>query len=77
MVHSNSPLAVFKRISPNKNSPRTQPIKKITIHHTAGVISIENLGAWFAQTTTQASSNYGVGNDGRIGLYVEEKDRSW
>ena len=24
-----------------------------------------------------ASSNYGVGNDGRIGLYVEERDRSW
>ena len=77
MANSNSPLVVFRQISPNKNSPRTQPIRKITIHHTAGVISIENLGAWFAQSSTQASSNYGVGNDGRIGLYVEEKDRSW
>lgn len=25
----------------------------------------------------QASSNYGIGYDGRIGMYVEEKDRSW
>ena len=25
----------------------------------------------------EASSNYGIGYDGRIGMYVEEKDRSW
>lgn len=28
-------------------------------------------------TSRQASSNYGIGYDGRIGMYVEEKDRSW
>jgi len=77
MTFTNSPLAVFRQISPNRNSPRSRPIRKITIHHTAGVISIENLGGWFARPSTQASSNYGVGNDGRIGLYVEERDRSW
>ena len=31
----------------------------------------------FAPTSRQASSNYGIGSDGRIGMYVEEKDRSW
>jgi hypothetical protein len=77
VAHSNSPLAVFRQISPNRNSPRNQPIRKITIHHTAGVIGIESLGAWFAQSSTQASSNYGIGSDGRVGLYVEEKDRAW
>ena len=77
MNYSNSPLAVFRQISPNRNSPRNQPIKKITIHHTAGVISIENLGYRFSKPSVLASSNYGVGNDGRIALYVEEKDRSW
>jgi hypothetical protein len=41
------------------------------------MISVENLGFWFAQSSTQASSNYGVGNDGRIALFVEEKDQSW
>ena len=25
----------------------------------------------------EASSNYGIGTDGRVGMYVEEKDRSW
>lgn len=77
MTFTNSPLVAYRHISPNKNSPRSQPIQKITIHHTAGVISIENLGDWFAKSSTQASSNYGVGNDGRVALYVEEKDRSW
>jgi len=77
MNYTNSPLAVFRQISPNRNSPRNQPIKKITIHHTAGVISIENLGNHFSKPSVQASSNYGIGNDGRIGLYVDERDRSW
>lgn len=31
----------------------------------------------FAPKERQASSNYGVGVDGRIGMYCEEKDRSW
>ena len=43
----------------------------------AGNLSIESCGAGFAQPTRRASSNYGIGTDGRIGLYVEEKDRSW
>ena len=37
----------------------------------------ETLGNVFAPTSRQASSNYGIGYDGRIGMYVEEKDRSW
>ena len=40
-------------------------------------MSIESLGAIFAPSSKQASSNYGVGYDGRIGMYVEERDRSW
>jgi peptidoglycan hydrolase-like protein with peptidoglycan-binding domain len=43
----------------------------------AGNLSIESCGELFAQTSKKASSNYGVGTDGRVGLYVEEKDRSW
>ena len=29
------------------------------------------------KSSTQASSNYGIDKDGRVGLYVEEKNRSW
>lgn len=74
---SNSPLVSHAKISPNKTSPRTHKIDTITIHCVVGQTSVENLGEWFAKTSTQASSNYGIGYDGKIGMYVEECDRSW
>lgn len=74
---SNSPLVNYTCISPNKNSPRTHAIDRITIHCVVGQCTVETLGNIFAPTSRQASSNYGVGYDGRIGMYVEEKDRSW
>lgn len=74
---SNSPLVDYTRISPNKNSPRNHKIDTITIHCVVGQCTVETLGNIFAPTSRQPSSNYGVGTDGKIGMYVEEKDRSW
>lgn len=74
---SNSKLVDYTKISPNKTSPRNHAIDTITIHCVVGQCSVETLGSIFAPTSRQASSNYGVGLDGRIGMYVEEKDRSW
>jgi len=74
---SNSPLVDYIKISPNKTSPRNHKIDTITIHCVVGQCSVETLGNIFAPTSRQASSNYGIGPDGRIGMYVEEKDRSW
>lgn len=74
---SNSPLVDYTRISPNKNSPRNHKIDTITIHCVVGQCTVETLGNIFAPTSRQSSSNYGVGTDGKIGMYVEEKDRSW
>lgn len=74
---SNSPLVSYTRISPNKTAPRNHKIDTITIHCVVGQCTVETLGNIFAPTSRQASSNYGVGTDGRIGMYVEEKDRSW
>lgn len=74
---SNSSLVNFIRISPNSNNPRNKPISKITIHHVAGNLTVETIGAIFAPTSREASSNYGVGTDGRIGMYVEEQNRAW
>jgi hypothetical protein len=74
---SNSPLVNYTKISPNKTSPRNHAIDTITIHCVVGQLSIEALGDIFAPSSRRASSNYGVGPDGRIGMYVEEKDRSW
>lgn len=72
---SNSPMVDFVLISPHKNSPRNDKIRKITIHHMAGDMSVEACGRLFQ--SRQASSNYGIDNSGRVGMYVEEKDRSW
>lgn len=74
---SNSALVNFTKISPNKTSPRNHKIDTITIHCVVGQCSVEALGNVFASPSKQASSNYGIGYDGRIGMYVEEKDRSW
>lgn len=74
---SNSPLVSYTKISPNKTSPRNAKIDTITIHHMAGNLSVETCGNVFASTSRGASSNYGIGSDGRIGMYVEEADRSW
>lgn len=73
---SNSHLVDCTKISPN-SSPRTAKISKITIHHMAGNLSVESCGQLFQTTSRQASSNYGVGSDGRVGLYVEESRRAW
>lgn len=74
---SNSPLVDYTKISPNKTVNRNHKIDTITIHCVVGQASVETLGAIFAPTSRQASSNYGIGYDGKIGMYVEEKDRSW
>lgn len=74
---SNSSLVNYIKISPNSNNPRNSAIKKITIHHCAGNVSVETLGNIFAPSSRQASANYGIGSDGRVGMYVEEKNRAW
>ena len=74
---SNSKLISYTKISPNRTSPRNHKIDTVTIHCVVGQCSVETLGNVFAPTSRQASCNYGIGADGRIGMYCEEKDRSW
>lgn len=74
---TNSPLVNYTQISPNRTSPRNHVIDTVTIHCVVGQCSVETLGNIFAPASYKASSNYGIGPDGRIGMYVEEKDRSW
>ena len=77
MGFTNSSLVNYTKISPNKTVNRNHAIDTITIHCVVGQCTVESLGNVFAPTSRQASSNYGIGYDGRIGMYVEEKDRSW
>lgn len=77
MGFSNSSLVSFTQLSPNHSGQRIYPLTRITVHCTAGRASVEGLGAIFANPSRQASSQYGIGEDGRVGMYVEEKNRCW
>ncbi len=74
---SNSPLVSYTKLSPNHSGQRTHAIDRITPHCVVGQCSVETLGNIFAPTSRQASCQYGIGVDGRVGMYVEEKNRSW
>lgn len=73
---SNSGMVCYTQWSPNYSSGRVD-IRAVVVHYVAGPCSIETLGDIFAPRSRQASSNYGVGLDGRVGQYVDESDRSW
>ncbi len=72
-----SALVAYTKLSPNCSKPRKAKIDTITIHCMAGNLSVESCGNIFAAESRQASSNYGIGSDGRIALYVNEANRSW
>ena len=74
---SNSALVSFTKISPNKTSPRNHKIDTVTVHCVVGQLSVETMGKMFEQPSYEASANYGIGSDGRIGQFVKEEDRSW
>ena len=74
---SNSPLVTYTKRSPNHSGRRNHVIDTVSIHCMAGNASVETCGALFADPSRKASSNYGIGSDGRIALYVDEANRSW
>lgn len=74
---SNSSLVSFADYSPNHSGTRRNPITKIAIHHTAGVLTAAGIGSVFKSTSRQASCNYGIGVDNRVVLVVDECNRAW
>ena len=72
---SNSKLVVYTKLSPHCTKPRQGKIKGISIHTMAGPGSVEGCGQVFQ--SSEASSHYGIGPDGRIGQYVLEENRAW
>lgn len=52
-------------------------ICKITPHIMAGILTAEQCGRIFQTKGRNASSNYGIGNDGSIACYVGEENRTW
>lgn len=74
-----SPLATvtIQANGSNYTAGRSAKISQITIHHMAGVLSVEQCGNVFARAGRGASAHYGIGGDGRIASYVDEKDTAW
>ena len=77
MAYTNSKMVAYTKLSPNHSGQRTHSIDRITPHCVVSQCTAEGLGDWFAKASTQASSNYGIDKNGRVGLYIEEKNRSW
>ena len=68
MAYTNSPLVVHTKLSPNHSGQRTHSIDRISPHCVVGQCTAESLGSWFASSDRQASSNYGIDRDGRVGM---------
>lgn len=77
MAYTNSKLVSYTKLSPNHSGQRTHAIDRITPHCVVGQCSVETLGEVFYPSSRQASCQYGIGPDGRVGMYCEEKNRSW
>lgn len=76
---SKSPLTqvTIPADSSNYTKGRSSKITEITIHHMAGVLSAEQCGYIFQRPGRNGSSHYGIGNDGKIGNYVDESNTAW
>lgn len=72
---SNSSLVNYTAWSPHYDSRNGCKITDITIHHMAGNLSVETCGNVFK--IRPASTHYGIGSDGRVGQYVDEKNMAW
>ena len=73
---SNSSLVSYTKLSPCYTAGRVN-YTRITPHCMVGQLTAKSCGEIFARRSRSASSNYGIGKDGEIGLYVDEKNRSW
>ena len=73
-----SALSCMTIESPNHSNGRNgERVCKFTPHYMGGDCSVETCGEIFKPTSRQASSNYGIGSDGRVACYVDEDNRAW
>lgn len=52
-------------------------VKKVTIHHMAGILTAKQCGTIFQDPNRKASSNWGIGKNADVGLYVDEENTSY
>lgn len=76
MTTADSKLATYVFWVKNYTPMKNKVVRKITIHHQAGSATPQQLANMF-NGSRQASSNYGIANDGTISQMVKECDRAW
>lgn len=77
MSYSSLVTVIIPASTSNYTAKRKSKVCKITPHHMARNLTVETCGALFQNASREASSNYGIGSDGRIAGYVPEESRSW
>lgn len=77
MEYTNSPLVSYTRLSVLTSGQRKHVIDRITPHCYVGQVTVQQMGEWFYNNPRSASCNYGIAKDGQVGLFVEEKNRSY
>lgn len=77
---SNSNLVNVKVMAHSTNFTKGRSgrkIERIAIHHMAGILTAKQCGGIFQRAGRGGSSNYGIGKDADVGLYVDEANTSW
>lgn len=73
---SNSNLVSYIDSGSSNYNQRTAPISKITVHHAAGKLTLDQFTG-IMHSGREVSWNYAIANDGSIGLYIPEMYRAW
>lgn len=76
-MKADSSLVSVVHYSPNNSGKRVYPLTRVSVHCVVGQCAAETLGNLFGNASFEASSNYGIGYDGKIGQFLPESYRSW
>lgn len=68
-------MNIVKKLCANFSSREGYKPEVIVVHISAG--SLTSMTNWFQTPNSQASAHYGVGKDGSVLQYVEEKNKAW
>lgn len=74
---SNSNLVSYVDSGSSNYNQRTGPISKITIHHAAGKLTLQQFSNIMHSPSREVSWNYAIAYDGSIGLFIPESYRAW
>lgn len=72
-MYTDSTLVKYLGSGSEKRFVRTKPISRITVHQTAGVVSLDGLNAIINDARRDVSWHYGIDVNGTIGKFMSEQ----